>query len=66
MDDMNDHEDSRVILRQLKEAKAHIYSVSIVGVDSVPKRLTWQQDGIYYRAYLLAPQYRIEQLNKTA
>jgi hypothetical protein len=62
---MNDvNEDALVILRQLMEAKTAIHSVSVVGVDMLPKKMTWEQDGINYRAYLLAPQYRIEQLNK--
>jgi hypothetical protein len=65
MDGTSGNEDALVILRQLKEAKTHIHSVSVVGVDSLPKRLTWEQDGINYQAYLLAPQYRIEQLSKT-
>jgi hypothetical protein len=65
MDGMNDDIDASVILRQLKKAKTAIHSVSVVGVDSLPKQLTWEQDGTNYRAYLLAPQYRIEQLNKT-
>jgi len=57
--------DEKNIEQQLRTASPGIFSVSVVDVTSVPKHLTWSQDGINYRAYLLAPQYRIEQLNKT-
>ena len=57
--------DEKNIEEQLRTASPGIFSVSVLGVKSVPTHLTWSQDGINYRAYLLAPQYRIEQLDKT-
>ena len=58
-------DDRKNIETQLREGKPGVFSVSVVDVESLPKRLEWEQDGVNYRAYLLAPQYRIEQLNKT-
>jgi hypothetical protein len=57
--------DEKNIEQQLRTATPGIFSVSVLDVKSLPKRLEWEQDGCQYRAYLLAPQYRIEQINKT-
>ena len=57
--------DEKNIEQQLRAASLGIFSVSVLDVKSVPKHLKWSQDGVNYQAYLLAPQYRIEQLNKT-
>ena len=58
-------EDEKNIEMQLRERATGIAPVSVVGVKSVPTRLEWEQDGFRYRAYLLSPQYRIEQMTKT-
>jgi hypothetical protein len=57
-------QDAKNIESQLRQGKPGVLSVSVLDVKWLPKRLEWEQDGINYRAYLLAPQYRIEQLNK--
>jgi hypothetical protein len=62
---MTEMTDEKNIEQQLRTATPGIFSVSVLDVNSLPKLLTWSQDGVNYRAYLLAPQYRIEQLNKT-
>jgi hypothetical protein len=56
--------DEKNIESQLRQGKPGVFSVSVLDVKSLPKMLEWEQDGCQYRAYLLAPQYRIEQLNK--
>ena len=61
---MGEMEDEKNIEMQLRERATGIAPVSVVGVKSVPTRLEWEQDGFRYRAYLLAPQYRIEQMTK--
>ena len=61
---MSEMEDEKNIEMQLREGVPGVFSVSVVGVKSVPTRLYWSQDGINYSAYLLAPQYRIEQTTK--
>jgi hypothetical protein len=58
-------DDEKNIESQLRQGKPGVFSVSVLDVKSLPKLLEWEQDGCQYRAYLLAPQYRIEQLNKT-
>jgi len=58
-------QDEKNIESQLRQGKPGVFSVSVWGLKSLPKLLEWEQDGCQYRAYLLAPQYRIEQLNKT-
>jgi hypothetical protein len=58
-------EDEKNIESQLRQGKPGVFSVSVLDVNWLPKRLEWEQDGCQYRAYLLATQYRIEQLNKT-
>ena len=62
---MTEMTDEKNIEQQLRTAAPGIFSVSVVDVEYLPKALLWSQDGINYLAYLLAPQYRIEQLNKT-
>jgi len=62
---MSTLDDEKNIESQLRQGKPGVFSVSVLDVKSLPKRLEWEQDGCQYRAYLLAPQYRIEQLNKT-
>lgn len=61
---MSEMEDEKNIEMQLREGVPGVFSVSVIGVKSVPTRLEWEQDGFRYRAYLLAPQYRIEQMTK--
>ena len=61
---MNEMDDEKNIETQLREGVPGVFSVSVVGVKSVPTRLYWSQDGINYSAYLLSPQYRIEQMTK--
>lgn len=61
---MNGLDDEKHIEMQLREGKPGVFSVSVVDVESLPKRLEWKQDGVWYRAYLMAPQYRIEQVSK--
>jgi len=58
-------DDEKNIESQLRQGKPGVFSVSVLDVKLLPKLLEWEQDGCQYRAYLLAPQYRIEQLNKT-
>ena len=58
-------DDEKNIELQLRQGKPGVLSVSVLDVKSLPKLLEWEQDGCQYRAYLMAPQYRIEQLNKT-
>jgi hypothetical protein len=58
-------DDEKNIESQLRQGKPGVLSVSVLDVNTLPKRLEWDQDGCQYRAYLLAPQYRIEQLNKS-
>jgi len=62
---MSTLDDEKNIELQLRQGKPGVFSVSVLDVKSLPKLLEWEQDGCQYRAYLLAPQYRIEQLNKT-
>lgn len=57
-------DDEKNIEMQLREGKPGVFSVSVVDINLLPTRLQWEQDGFRYRAYLLSPQYRIEQLNK--
>lgn len=59
---MNEMDDGKNIEMQLREGVPGVFSVSVVGLKSLPTRLEWEQDGFHYRAYLLAPQYRIEQI----
>ena len=61
---VSEMDDEKKIEMQLREGVPGVFSVSVVGVKSVPTRLEWEQDGFRYRAYLLAPQYRIEQITK--
>ena len=61
---MSEMDDEKNIETQLREGVPGVFSVSVVSVKSVPTRLEWEQDGFFYRAYLLAPQYRIEQMTK--
>ena len=61
---MSTLDDEKNIESQLRQGKPGVFSVSVLDVKSLPKLLEWEQDGCQYRAYLLAPQYRIEQLNK--
>ena len=61
---MSEMDDEKNIEMQLREGVPGVFSVSVVGVKSVPTRLEWEQDGFRYGAYLLAPQYRIEQMTK--
>ena len=61
---MSGLDDEKNIELQLREGHPGVFSVSVVGVKSIPKRLEWEQDGARYHAYLLAPQYRIEQVSK--
>ena len=56
--------DEKHIEMQLREGVPGVLSVSVIGVKSLPTRLEWEQDGFRYRAYLLAPRYRIEQMTK--
>ena len=57
-------DDDKNIETQLREGVPGVFSVSVVCVKSVPTRLEWEQDGFRYRAYLLSPTYRIEQMTK--
>ena len=61
---MSEMDDEKNIETQLREGVPGVFSVSVVGLKSLPTRLEWEQDGFRYRAYLLAPQYRIEQMTK--
>ena len=61
---VSEMDDEKNIEMQLRERSPGVVPVSVVGVKSVPTRLYWSQDGINYSAYLLAPQYRIEQTTK--
>ena len=57
-------DDEKNIEMQLREGVPGVFSVSVIGIKSLPTRLEWEQDGVRYRAYLLAPQYRIQQMTK--
>lgn len=59
---MSEMDDEKNIETQLREGVPGAFSVSVVGVKSLPTRLEWEQDGFRYRAHLLSPQYRIEQM----
>ena len=61
---MGEMDDEKNIEMQLRERATGIAPVSVVGVKSVPTRLRWLQDGIIYRADLVSPKYRIEQMTK--
>lgn len=61
---MSEMEDEKNIEMQLRERSPGVVPVSVVGTKSLPTRLEWEQDGFCYRAYLLAPKYRIEQMTK--
>ena len=61
---MSEMDDEKNIEMQLRERSPGVVPVSVVGVKSVSTRLEWEQDGFRYRAYLLAPQYRIEQMTQ--
>ena len=61
---MSEMDDEKNIEMQLREGVPGVFGVSAVGVKSLPTRLEWEQDGFCYRAYLLAPKYRIEQMTK--
>ena len=61
---MSEMDDEKSIEMQLREGVPGVFPVSVVGVKSLPTRLEWEQDGFRYRAYLLAPRYRIEQMTK--
>ena len=63
---MSEMNDEKNIEMQLREGVPGVFSVSVVGLKSLPTRLEWEQDGIRYRGYLMAPQYRIEQMTKQA
>lgn len=61
---VSEMDDEKNIEMQLREGVPGVFSVSVVGVKSVPTRLEWEQDGIKYRADLVAPRYRIGQMTK--
>ena len=61
---MSEMDDEKNIEMQLREGVPGVFSVSVVGLKSLPTRLEWEQDGFRYRAYLLSPTYRIEQMTK--
>ena len=57
-------DDEKNIEIQLREGVPGVFPVSTYGVKSLPTQLEWEQDGVLYRAHLLAPKYRIEQMTK--
>ena len=61
---MSEMDDEKNIETQLRERSPGVVPVSVVGVKSVPTRLRWLQDGIIYRADLVSPKYRIQQMTK--
>ena len=61
---VSEMDDEKNIEMQLRERSPGVVPVSVVGVKSVPTRLRWLQDGIIYRADLVSPKYRIEQMTK--
>ena len=61
---MSEMDDEKNIEMQLRERSQEVVPVSVVGAKSVPTRLYWRQDGINYRADLVSPKYRIQQMTK--
>lgn len=61
---MSEMDDEKNIEMQLRERATGVVPVSVVGTKSVPTRLYWRHDGINYRADLVSPKYRIQQMTK--
>ena len=61
---VSEMDDEKIIEMQLRERSPGVVPVSAVDVKSLPTRLHWRRDGINYRADLVSPKYRIQQMTK--